>query len=102
MDKPGISGVLLVVTGGLGAETSMAMVGDVGSDFTSTIPVTASTSLDVAGIGGFAIGMEREGWNDLAIGLRGESNDFAGTVGVDSESLISPSSLGVGSTTGDG
>ena len=79
----------------------MTMVGDVGSGFTSATPVTTFTSLDIAEVGGF-VGMGREGWNDLAIGLRGGSSGFAGKVGVLSESLISPSSLGVGSTTGGG
>jgi len=76
------------------------MIGDVGSSFTSAPSVTTLTSLVITGVGGFAGVMEREGWNDLAVGLGGEC--LANTVGVLSESLISPSSLGVGSTTGGG
>jgi len=79
----------------------MAVVGGVGSGFTSATPVTIFTALVVAGIRGFAGVMGREGWNGLAVGLRGSSG-FAGTVGVLSESLISPSSLEVRSTTGGG
>lgn len=85
---------------GKGAEISMATIGDVGSGFTSATPVGTFTSLIVVGVGGFAGVMGREGWNDLAVGLRGRSSGFAGTVGVVSESLISPSSLEAGSTTG--
>jgi len=91
-----------VVAGGRGSETSTAMIGDVGSAFISAIPAMTFTPLVIAGIGGFAGVMGREGWNGLAVGLRGGSSGFAGKVGVLSESLISPSSLEVGSTTGSG
>jgi len=90
-----------MVVGSGGAETSIAMVGDVSSGFTPTASVATFTSLVIVGVGGFAGVMGREGWNGLAAGLRGGSSCFAGTVGVASESLISPSSLEVGSTTGE-
>ena len=88
--------------GGGGAEISMAMMGDVSSGFTTGTSVETFTSLAIVGVGGFAGVMGREGWNGLAVGLRGGSSCFAGTVGVGSESLISPSSLEVGSSMGEG
>ena len=91
-----------MVAGRRDAETSMAVVGDVGSSFTSATAVTNFTSLILAGDGGFAGVIGREGWNGLAVGLRWGFSDFTGTPGVASESLISPSSLGVGSMTGGG
>ena len=93
--------MLLVVAGSGGTETSMAIIGDVSSGFTITTSVGIFTSLVIVGVGGFAGVMGRNGWNGLAAGLRGGSSCFAGTVGVVSESLISPSSLGVGSATGE-
>lgn len=89
-----------MVAGGRGAGRSMAVVGEVGSGFTSANAVTNFTSLILDGDDGFAGVIGREGWNGLAVGLRGRSSGFSGTAGVVSESLISPSSLG--STTGGG
>jgi hypothetical protein len=80
----------------------MATTGDVGSGFESVTPVTPFTPLVITGVGGFEGVRGREGWNGLAAGLRGESSGFADTVGVLSESLISPSSLGVESTADGG
>ena len=80
----------------------MATIGDVSSVFTSPTSVGTFTSLVIVVVGGFAGVMGREGWNGLAVGLRGGSSGFAGAVGVVSESLISPSSLEVGSTIGEG
>ena len=94
--------MLLVGVGSWDVEASLRTIGDVGSGFTSATLVRASTSLVITGVGGFAGVMEREGRNGLAVGLRGGSSGFAGTVGVDSESLISPSSLEVGSTADGG
>ena len=88
------------MAGRLGAERSIAVVGDVGSGFTSPSADTTFISLVLSGDGGFAGVIRREGWNGLAVGLRGGSGSIAGAGGVVSESLISPSSLGVGSTTG--
>ena len=62
----------------------------------------ASTPLAIEGVGGFAGLIGREGWNGLAAGLRGGSSGFPDMAGVLSESLISPSSLEVDSTVGDG
>ena len=90
-----------MVAGGRGAERSMAMTGEVGSGFTSATAVTVFRSLILDGDEGLAGVIGREGWNGLAVGLRGGSSGFAGA-GVVSESLISPSSLGVESTTGGG
>lgn len=80
----------------------MAIIGDVGSGFTPPIPVKALASLVITGVGGFAGVMGREGWNDLAVGLREGHSDFAAKVGVLSESLISPSSREVGSMADEG
>lgn len=102
MDKPGISGVLLEVEDSRGFETSIAMMGDVGSGFTPATPVTKFTSLVSEGVGGFAGVMGRDDRNDLAVGLRGKSSGFADMVGVLSESLISPSSLEEESTVDGG
>ena len=79
----------------------MEKMGEVGSAFTSAAAVTSFKSLILDGDEGLAGVIGREGWNGLAVGLRGGSSGLAGA-GVVSESLISPSSLGVGSTTGGG
>lgn len=94
--------MLLVVAGRRDAEMSMAMIGEVGSGFTSPNEVTNFMSLIRDGDEGFAGVSEREGRNDLAAGLRGGFSGFAGIARVVSESLISPSSLGVASTEEDG
>ena len=83
------------------AERSMATTGEVGSGFTSAAAAATFKSLILDGDEGRAGVIGREGWNGLAAALRGGSSCFAGA-GVVSESLISPSSLGVGSTTGGG
>ena len=79
----------------------MATTGEVGSGFTSAAAVATFKPLILDGDEGLAGVIGREGWNVLAVGLRGGSSGFAGA-GVVSESLISPSSLGIGSTTGGG
>ena len=94
--------MLLEVEDNWGPEMSMATTGDVGSGLTSANPVMTSTPLVIDGVGSFAGVIGREGWNDLAAGLREGPDGFPDTVGVLSESLISPSSLEVDSTVGDG
>ena len=77
-------------------EASIAMVGDVGSGFTAATDFIPFAKTDA---GRFPEAMEREGLN---VGLGGRPNGLAGRVGVLSESLISPSSLGAGSAADEG
>jgi hypothetical protein len=95
-DERGISGVLLDVEDCGSCETSIVMIGDVGSGFTSATAAIDFIPFAKTDVGRFP---EREGLN---VGLGGRPSGLAGRVGVLSESLISPSSLGVGSTADEG
>ena len=94
--------MLLVVMGRRGVEMSMEMTGEVGSGSIPPAEVTNFTSLILDGDEGFVGVIEWEGWKGLAAGLRGGFSGFAVTASVVSESLISPSSLGVASMEGGG
>jgi hypothetical protein len=91
--------VLLDVEDCGSCETSIAMIGDVGSGFTSATATIDFIPFAKTDVWRFPEVMEREGLN---VGLGGRPSGLVGRVGVLSESLISPSSLEVGSTADEG